>query len=65
MPELRAVSLPADLCVAVENKYKSHFSGIEELLVFILKDLAIDTALAADESELHLIEQRLRDLGYL
>jgi hypothetical protein len=63
--ELRALQLPDDLCLAVENKYKSHFRGIEELLVFVLEDLASDGAINADESELQLIEQRLRDLGYL
>ena len=57
--------LPADLCAAVEDKYKVHFSGIEELLVFVLKELASDHANAADQSELHLIEERLRDLGHL
>ena len=65
LPDLREVPLPADLCAAVENKYRSHFSGIEELLVFVLKDLASDSAITADETELHLIDERLRDLGYL
>ena len=65
MAQLRAVQLPVDLCMAVENKYKSHFRGIEELLVFVLKDLASDSAIKTDESELQLVEARLRDLGYL
>ena len=65
MRELRALQLPDDLCLAVEKKYKSHFRGIEELLVFVLEDLASDDAINADKSELQLIEQRLKDLGYL
>jgi len=49
----------------VEKRYGSRFDNIEAFLVFVIKELTNDNALKADEAELHLVEERLRDLGYL
>lgn len=65
MPEMRTIQLPADLCVDAEKKFSSAFGGIEELLAFVLRDLLRDDARAADEAEQRLVEERLRELGYL
>jgi len=65
LPEVRTVQLPAELCAAAEKRYGSVFGSLEELLVCILRDLANDDALKADEAERQLVEERLRDLGYL
>ena len=65
MGDMRTVHLPADLCAEVEKQYGSHFEGFEELLVFILTELSTQGAAHADEDELKLVEERLRDLGYL
>jgi hypothetical protein len=62
---MRIVQLPDELCVAAEKRYGSAFGSLEELLIFILKDLANDYALTADQAERQMIEERLRDLGYL
>jgi len=59
------VQLPSSICEAVEKRYGSRFDNIEAFLVFVLKELTNDNALKADEAELHLVEERLRDLGYL
>jgi hypothetical protein len=65
MTEMRDVQLPADLCAAAEKKFGHVFAGLEELLVFVLRDLARDEAARSDEDEQRLVEQRLRELGYL
>lgn len=61
MTDTRTVRLPADLCAQAEKK----FGSLEELLEFVLRDLLRDDAAQQDESEQRVIEQRLRDLGYL
>jgi len=65
MAEMREVMLPADLCETAEKKFAGTFSSIEDLLVFILRDLSQDEAARLDQAEQALVEQRLRDLGYL
>jgi hypothetical protein len=58
---MRTVSLPADLCIRAEKK----FGSLEQLLEYVLRDLLRDDAAQRDEGEQRMIEQRLRDLGYL
>jgi hypothetical protein len=65
MTELRNVQLPADLCAAVEKKFARKFGSLEELLEFVLRDLTRDEAAQADQREQRLVEERLRELGYL
>ncbi len=65
MTEMRDVRLPAELCAAAEKKFVGSFSTVEDLLTFVLRDLVRDKASEMDQSEQKLIEQRLRDLGYL
>jgi hypothetical protein len=65
VPEIRTVQLPADLCANAEKKFSHVFGNIEEMLDFVLRDLLRDEALAADEAEQRLVEDRLRELGYL
>jgi len=64
MPPSRQVPLPEDLCAAAEQKFGARFRTIEELLEFILRDLLQDSA-AADENEQRIVEERLRELGYI
>jgi hypothetical protein len=65
MPDYRQLNLPADLCARAEQKFGQRFASIEDLLVFVLKDLTDDRASQMDAAEQSLIEARLRDLGYL
>jgi|1185.fasta_scaffold13324_3 hypothetical protein len=64
MTDMKEVRLPADLCDAAEKKFKQKFATLEELLTYILGDLVRDDAVLA-EAEQRLVEQRLRELGYL
>jgi hypothetical protein len=65
MTEMREVHLPAELCAAAEKKFSQKFSTLEDLLTFILRDLSRDEALQLDHAEQRIIEDRLRELGYI
>ena len=61
----RQIQLPEDLCVAAEKKFAARFHSVEELLEFVLRDLVQDSAAASDENEQRIVEERLRELGYI
>lgn len=63
--ELRIVRLPESLCALVEKRWHSRFDRIDDLLAFLLKELSRDEITAIDRAEEQLVEQRLRDLGYI
>jgi len=65
MTEMRDVHLPAQLLAEAEKQFGHQFGTIEELLTFVLRELLRDDASAADLQEEQLVEQRLRELGYL
>jgi hypothetical protein len=65
MTELREVRLPEDLCAAAEKEFAQTFRSLEDLLTFVLRDLLRNDAAKFDEAEQELVEQRLRELGYL
>jgi hypothetical protein len=59
------VRLPEDLCAAAEQKFGQRFSSLEELLIFVLQDLLRDEASRLDQAEQSIVEERLRELGYI
>lgn len=61
----RSIQLPEDLCAAVERRYGTRFATIEELLTFVLGELSRDDVAKLDQKEQAMIEQRLKDLGYV
>jgi len=65
MTATRRIQLPEELCAAAEKKFAPRFATLEELLAFVLRQLLSDRAEQADADEQRLLEQRLRDLGYL
>ena len=65
MTDTRTVSLPTELCSQIEKKFGPKFGGLEEILEFVLRELVRNDTAQADENEQRMIEQRLRDLGYL
>jgi len=58
---IRQVSLPDDLCVAAERR----FGNLEVFLKFVLDEVLRDDADVLDQREQSLIEERLREIGYL
>lgn len=65
MTDFRNVSLPEDLCAAAEQKFGKSFGDVQEFLIFLLRELVNEQAASMDEAEQRLVEQRLRELGYL
>jgi len=63
--EVRDIRLPAELCNDVERCFAARFASVEDLLVFVLQELLRDQAAQMDQAEQRVIEQRLKDLGYI
>jgi len=61
----RTVLLPEDLCAAAERRFAGRFRNLEDLLLFILREVIPDRAADLDHNEQAIIEHRLRELGYL
>jgi hypothetical protein len=62
---IRQVRLPEELCAAAEAKFGQQFGSLEELLAFLLRELLSEDVAKYDEAEERLVEQRLRELGYI
>lgn len=65
MSQLRTVQLPEDLCVEAEKWMAGRFTGLEELVAFLLREIIQDEDNKLDQQEEELVQQRLRDLGYM
>ncbi len=65
MTAKRQIFITEELCVSAELRFGSHFSGVEEFIEFLLREILQDDAHALDKAEKSVIEKRLRDLGYL
>jgi hypothetical protein len=63
--EMRDLRLPLDLCRAAEQKYGNRFRTLEQFLTHVLEQLVRDDATKMDEDEQRIIEERLKDLGYI
>ncbi len=63
--EFRRVQVPEDLCAAAEARYGRQFGSVDELLAFALRELLRDDAAQLSAAEERIIEERLRDLGYV
>jgi len=65
MTRYRTVRLPEELCAGAENWLTGRFDNLEALLSFLLKEIVKDDASKFDQAEEQVIEQRLKDLGYI
>ena len=61
----RDVKLASSLCDAAEKKFGARFGGLEPFLNSVLQELVRDESTQMDENEQRIVEQRLRDLGYI
>jgi hypothetical protein len=62
---MREVRLPAELCQAAEQRYGARFGGLKQFLTLVLQELLRDEAAQMDQAEQRIIEERLKDLGYI
>jgi len=65
MDRTRTVNLPEELCRAAEQKFAHRFAVFDELVAELLRQLLRDSALKMDDNEQHIVEERLKDLGYI
>ena len=65
MSESREIRLPADLCAAAEKKFGGDFRSVDELLAFLLQELIREDTVDQDRADQAVVEERLRDLGYI
>jgi hypothetical protein len=61
----RTVHLPESLCAAAEQRFGGKFGSLDQFLVFVMQELVRDDAMQMDQAEQKIIEQRLKDLGYI
>jgi hypothetical protein len=62
---MREVQLPAELCKNAEWRFGARFGNLEQFLTFVLQELLRDDAAQMDQAEQRIIEERLKDLGYI
>ena len=65
MSEFREIKLPAALCAAAEQKFGGAFGSLDELVAFLLQELIRGDTAEMDRSDQSVVEQRLKDLGYI
>lgn len=63
--QFRTVRLPEELCKQAEAWLKGRFENLEALLTFILREAIKDEGRKLDLQEEEMVQQRLRDLGYI
>jgi hypothetical protein len=61
----RDIRLPASLCDAAEQKFAARFGSLEQFLSFVLQELVREDAAQMDQDEQRVVEQRLKELGYI
>jgi hypothetical protein len=61
----RTLKLPSSLCDAAEQKFNARFGSLEQFLSHVLQELIRDDATRMDQEEQRMIEERLKDLGYI
>jgi hypothetical protein len=65
MNQYRTLNLPEELCVSAEKFLTGRFESLEALISFLLQEVVKDEAHKFDQAEAQMIEQRLKDLGYI
>jgi len=63
--QYRTVQLPEDLCREAETWLAGRFENLEAMLSFLMREVIRDDASKLDQAEEELVQQRLRELGYI
>lgn len=63
--QYRSVRLPEELCAQAEYWLKGRFENLEALITFALQEIIKEEGSKLDQEEEELVQQRLRDLGYI
>lgn len=65
MAQDRTIVLPESLCADVEKWMQGRFESLDALLIFLLQEIVHNVAKKMDEAEEQIVEQRLKELGYI
>ncbi|PYV84928.1 MAG: hypothetical protein DMG93_03110 [Acidobacteria bacterium] len=65
MSNMRNISLPEELCVRAEEKFRHRFENTDDLVTALLTELTREDTVAMDRDEQKIIEERLKGLGYI
>lgn len=65
MNQSRVIHLPEAVCAAVEEKFCGVFPSVDDLLIFLLQELLERNTVDMDRADQSVVEERLRDLGYI
>jgi Arc/MetJ-type ribon-helix-helix transcriptional regulator len=65
MSKMRNVSLPEELCVRAEEKFRHRFESIDDVVTALLTELTRGDSAELDRDEQQIIEERLKGLGYI
>jgi len=63
--QYRTIRLPEELCSEAETWLNGRFDSLEALIIFAVKEAIKDEGAELDQQEEELVQQRLRDLGYI
>ncbi|HXJ90000.1 MAG TPA: hypothetical protein VMS18_24525 [Candidatus Binatia bacterium] len=63
--EFRSVRLPQVLCEQAERWLQGRFETLEALITFVLQEITNNEGSRLDQQEEEMVQQRLRDLGYI
>lgn len=61
----RSIRLPEELCAQAERWQQGRFDTLEALITFALEEIVKDDSSRLDQQDEEMVQQRLRDLGYL
>jgi hypothetical protein len=63
--QFRTIQLPEQLCKEAEIWLNGRFESLEALIIFALREIIRDEGAKLDQQEEEMVQQRLRDLGYI
>ena len=63
--QYRSVRLPEELCQRADAWLKGRFENLDVLVAFVLQEIVKDESAKLDQQEEEMVQQRLRDLGYI
>jgi hypothetical protein len=63
--QYRTLQLSEDLCAKAQTWMPTRFATLEAFVEFLLQEMMREDASKLDEAEEQIVQQRLRDLGYI
>ena len=63
--QYRNVRLPEGLCSEADAWLKGRFESLDALIIFALQEIIKDESAKLDQEEEEMVQQRLKDLGYI